>query len=164
MNNDRIIMELLNRVLVLEEKVEHLSKLLEQENPPQRSVPADNVFPQNAYDSKDTTKYLFNGVPYGKGRLVLAVIKEYVRLNPEMTALELTSSFSPKIQGSLGVVRTLEDARDLSSDYERRFFTRENELIHTATEDCVVCSQWGKFNINNFIRRAEELGFTITTI
>ena len=71
MNNDRIIMELLNRVLVLEEKVEHLSKLLEQEKPQQCSVPAANVFPQNAYDPRTQQNTCLTAFPTEKGGLFL---------------------------------------------------------------------------------------------
>lgn len=167
MDNERIIIELLNRVLILEDKVDKLTKIISQEKllPDFTSESNTNSMIPNNVDQKDTTKYLFKGSPYGKGRLVLAVVKEYMLRHPELNAIELTSSsFAPRIQGALGVVRTLYFAKDYCSDYEKRFFTKENEIIHTSTEDCVVCSQWGKFNINNFIRRAEELGFNITAI
>lgn len=168
MDNERIIIELLNRVLILEDKVDKLTKIISQEKLlPEFTTPGPNTnsMLSNNVDQKDTTKYLFNGSPYGKGRLVLAVVKEYMLQHPDLNAIELTSSsFAPRIQGALGVVRTLNFAKDYCSDYEKRFFTKENEIIHTSTEDCVVCSQWGKFNINNFIRRAEELGFNITAI
>ncbi len=166
MDNERIIIELLNRVLILEDKVDKLTKIISQEKllPDFTSESNTNSMLTNNVDQKDTTKYLFKGSPYGKGRLVLAVVKEYMLQHPDLNAIELTSSFAPRIQGALGVVRTLNFAKDYCSDYEKRFFTKENEIIHTSTEDCVVCSQWGKFNINNFIKRAEELGFNITTI
>lgn len=166
MDNERIIIELLNRVLILEDKVDKLTKIISQEKllPDFTSESSTNSMFTNNVDQKDTTKYLFKGSPYGKGRLVLAVVKEYMLQHPDLNAIELTSSFAQRIQGALGVVRTLNFAKDYCSDYEKRFFTKENEIIHTSTEDCVVCSQWGKFNINNFIRRAEELGFNITTI
>lgn len=166
MDNERIIIELLNRVLILEDKVDKLTKIISQEKllPDFTSESSTNSMLPNNVDQKDTTKYLFNGSPYGKGRLVLAVVKEYMLQHPDLNAIELTSSFAQRIQGALGVVRTLNFAKDYCSDYEKRFFTKENEIIHTSTEDCVVCSQWGKFNINNFIRRAEELGFNITAI
>ena len=113
---------------------------------------------------KDKTKYLFNNMLYGKSRLVLAVVKKYVEDNPDITARTLESTFDKRIQGSLGVVRLYSEAKQTSTQYERRFFCSSGEIIHTSTEDCVVCSQWGKFNIDNFILRAEELGMKITKI
>lgn len=101
---------------------------------------------------------------YGKNRLVLAVVKKYVKENNGITAAELMMVFGKSLQGSLGVVRTLDDVKNSYLDYERRFFCKPNEVIQTSTEVCVVCTQWAKFNINNLIARAKELEIQITTV
>lgn len=44
--------------------------------------------------SKDYTKYQFNGGIYGKGRLVLAVVQDYVEKHPTVTVPELQKTFT----------------------------------------------------------------------
>jgi len=51
----------------------------------------------------DNTKYIFNDIEYGKDRLVLAVIKQYV-LDKEPDLNKLKQVFSSSLQGSLDVV------------------------------------------------------------
>ena len=107
---------------------------------------------------------MLNGVRYGKNRLALAIVSEYCKTVPNVTATTLMATFDRSLQGSLGVIRTLTDVKNSYEDYERRFFCQPSEVIHTQTEDCVVCTQWGIANIGNIIARAKELGINITTI
>ena len=100
------------------------------------------------YGRKDTTKYLLDGRRYGKNRLALAIVKKYVAQHPEITSKQLMSIFDKSIQGSLGVVRTIEDAMQACADSERRFFMKKEDIIYTANGACVVCTQWGIFNID----------------
>lgn len=177
MDYDRIIIELMNRISILEEKVE----LLENSNLPveetnkqsnQTFLPASKAkadempkqYSSPTYNTRDSTKYMFDGARYGKNRLVLAIVKKYVDSHPNISSDELISTFDKSLQGSLGVVRTVQDVKQSYTDSERRFFLRPNEVIDTSTEQCAVCTQWGSFNIGNIIARARELGMTITEI
>lgn len=122
-------------------------------------------------DTKDNTKYNFNGVLYPKSRLVLAVVKRYVEDNPGAIYSELKKAFPDVIHGSarLGVVRTIGEARKIYDDTgTARHFIKDEEVIDTADESIAVCNQWGinkndeyNSNINKFIRRAKELGYKI---
>jgi len=177
MDYDRIILELLNRISILEEKV----KVLENSNIPKGEIneqseqlfspslkaeipkqPKQYNIPTN--NGRDNTKYMLDGVRYGKNRLVLAIVKKYVVSYPDITAEELMLTFDKSLQGSFGVVRTVQDVVHSYADSKRRFFLRPNEVIDTSTEQCAVCTQWGSFNIKNIITRAKELGMTITEI
>lgn len=158
MNYDRIILDLIDRVSALEDEVEILKK---EKNLFGETSNANDLNETSTYNGRDKTKYVFNGAKYGKNRLVLAVVKMFSESNQGISAQALMSTFDKSLQGSLGVVRTLSDVKENYSDYERRFFCRPNEIISTTTEDCVVCSQWGAFNIKSFIIRAKELGFEI---
>lgn len=113
---------------------------------------------------RDTTKFILDGKKYGKNRLVLAIIKKYVAMNPDISAEKLLLTFDRSLQGSLGVVRTLEDVKENCSDYKTRFFTAPDEIIHTSSKDCVVCTQWGIGNIGNIVIRAEQLGIQVQVI
>lgn len=173
MNYDRIILELMGRVAVLEDEVKMLKA--EQENRKTDLNIHDNLFDKESvvvqvrdsgqsYNGRDTTKYILDGKRYGKNRLVLAVVKKYMEQNPNVSSGKLMLVFDKSLQGALGVIRTLQDVKDSYSDYERRFFCQPDEIIHTATEDCVVCTQWSKFNIDSIIARAKELGINITVL
>lgn len=163
MKYDRIILELMDRVSRLESEIDLLKQNLSQ---------TENVSEFHNLQlvsgtplaTKDTTKYIMDGKRYGKNRLVLAVVHKYVSLHPNLSATQLMTIFDRSLQGSLGVVRTLEDVKNNYADYERRFFCQPTEIVCTTTEKCVVCTQWGKFNIGNFIARARQLDITIDEI
>lgn len=162
MNNERIILEMLDRIKILEEEIEKLKNA---------SISYDktinyNIIPEKYKQSigiKDSTKYIFNGVRYGKNRLVLNVVKEYVRRNPNVTVLELEKIFDYSLQGNKnhGVLKQKKEAIQIS-DYKKRFFA--DEEIKVIDGIVLVCTQWGIANINNFISRAEQLNFNIKKI
>lgn len=165
MNYDRIILELLDRVSILEEEVAMLksdksaiSSLTEQEKVTE--IP----YSTHITNGRDTTKYMLDGVRYGKNRLVLAIVKKYMESHSNTSASSLMMIFDKSLQGSLGVVRTVNEVRNSYVDSERRFFLRNEEIIKTTTEPCAVCSQWGSFNINNIIARARELGIDVKVL
>ena len=97
--------------------------------------------------SRDHTKYNFNNEKYGKGRLVLAVVKQYVDDHPNTTFDELLEKFPKRRQGSLGVFEEISKIQD-----DTRYFCKDNEII-TLNDDTkiAVCSEWAKSNIDNFI-------------
>lgn len=121
----------------------------------------EQVSPKN----RDVKKYDFNEQTYGKGRLVLAVVKEYISNNPITSFGELLKIFPKNIQGSMGVFSHQEDAQDI---YERtghkRHFVKPNELIQLS--DCVIAvsTEWGTSNINNLIQQAQSIGYTISPL
>ena len=161
MNYDRIILELLDRVSVLEKEVSALKA--SNERYCVQDIQEDRGA-EGTYNGKDTTKYMMDGRRYGKNRLALAIVQKYVSLHPEVSAQQLMTVFDKSLQGSLGVIRTVKDAKNAYVDSERRFFMQPDEVIQTVTEDCVVCTQWGAFNIDFMVTRARELGFQITKV
>lgn len=170
MNYDRVILELLDRVSALEETVAQLkANAKNNANDIGAAHRIESGYEQKgdlsvSLSGKDTTKYIFEGKQYGKNRLVLAVIQKYVSTTPGISAEKLIATFDKSIQGSFGVVRLAKEVKYAYIDHERRFFFQPHEIIHTSTEDCVVCTQWGKFNIDNFLARAKQLGMHIQTV
>jgi hypothetical protein len=75
-------------------------------------VTTDTFF-KNTSNSKDITKYKFNGETFGKGRLVLAVMKHHIELNPELTYAELEKQIPKHNQGSLGVFYSASEANEI---------------------------------------------------
>ena len=111
---------------------------------------------------RDTTKYKFNDSLYGKGRLVLAVIKQYVSDNPDLTYDDLQSAFPKKLQGSIGVFNKLSYVISRYGDKNhKRHFIKDDEVIGLSDCHIAVSTEWGAGNINNFIEQAKAHGYSI---
>ena len=107
---------------------------------------------------RDTSKYTFNGKAHAKGRLVLAVVKDYVSKNPDTTFDELKKAFPDEWQaggaksGNRAVFVRLSDAEKLFEDKgHRRHFFKEGETIQLSDEVIAVSNQWGIGNIGDFV-------------
>ena len=118
---------------------------------------------QDNSSNRDKTKYMFNGKVLAKNRLVLNVIKEYVKQNnPSLS--DLQQVFNKTLQGSRMVVEGLDTLKKIA-DYKKRYFTDESDILTLANgENACVCTQWGIFNIKKFILVAKNLGFVIDEI
>ncbi len=158
---DSLLLELWERVQRLESEVEALKRARVGEYPLEGEKTLD-VGESPALKKKDTTKYVFQENTYGKSRLVLAVVKAYVKANPRVTCSELGNIFEVGLQGTFGVVIKKEYAIRRCADPEKRFFMKPEEEIRLIDGTMCVCTQWGKENINNFINKAKRLGFSIS--
>ena len=117
---------------------------------------------KNTDSIRDTSKYQFDGETYGKGRLVLAVVKKYASMKPDVDNSALEKVFPKDWQGSSGVFTTLDKANKIFSETGRkRHFLKPDEVIALVDEKVVVSSQWGVGNIDRFIQEAVKLGFDI---
>lgn len=114
---------------------------------------------------RDKTKYKFNGVTYGKGRLVLAVVSQYVEDHQDINFEEVQAAFPKELQGSIGVVNRLDYVLTKWHAYDKkRHFTKDNEVIKMNNEDIAVCTEWGIDNIGSFINKARLNGYEITEV
>jgi len=115
-------------------------------------------------DDKDYSKYNLDGkFVGGKGQLVLAVVKAYVKKHPNITMKEINDVFRGLLSEKLGFVDTYDNAKTKfrGQKKEKRHFLKY-PIILSNGQKIVVSTEWGKSNIPNFITRATELGFTIT--
>ncbi|WP_220452545.1 hypothetical protein [Colwellia sp. RSH04] len=113
--------------------------------------------------ANDNTKYLFNGNSYGKGRLVHAVVKQFIE-KEQPTIEQLKTAFPKSLQGSIGVFHTQHEydkRKQSSNDNKERFFIKVADLLTVGGEGIVVCIEWGKGNIELFVEHALKLGFDI---
>lgn len=143
----------------------HVPKELETHK---TSVSSKQISPQKTSpqkSGKDFTKYLFNGERYGKGRLVLAVVMDYIKNNPSATISELKKKFPDETQYDtfmtqrFGVVQT--ESYVKSMKWEKRFYIKPEEKIHLADETVLVSKEWGAGNIDKFLAVAEKNGIKI---
>ena len=112
------------------------------------------------YTKKDHSKFEFQNQEYKKGKLVHAVVKQYVENNPTKKFDELKEIFPDKLEGgSYGVFDTLENVnerRKKSKSDKARFHTKEDELISIPNVIIATCSQWGIGNIQNFVKHVND--------
>lgn len=148
------IENLTKRIELLEEKVAFLT--------PVKTKTIANTKQSTEKIVRDKTRYMFNGKVYPKNKLVLAVVQEYVKQNPQVSYEKLSTVFDKSLQGSLGVVRLYEEVKT-RNDVSKRFFTK-NIIKLSSGQEVVVCTQWGVFNIDQFILRAKSLDFNIAVI
>ncbi len=107
---------------------------------------------------RDTSKLKFNGELYGKGRLVLAVVKKYVEDNPKTTLTKLKEIFPNELQPRYGVVEEVSKAKKISADRDR-FFLKPEDLIKVGDKKIAVCNQFGSHNLP--LKHFKSLGFVI---
>ena len=158
MEYNELILDMLNRIVKLEKEVE----LLKKEKTASEEI-SKETFVEERTVQRDKTRYMFNGNVYLKNKLVLAVLKDYVSKNQNITCNDLKTDFDKSLQGSIGVVEYEYIAKQ-RKDYQVRFFAKEEEILRLVDGNMIVCSQWGILNISNFIKRAEQLGYEIEQI
>lgn len=123
-----------------------------------------DTFFRDASPIFDRTKYRFNGALFGKGRLVLAVLKQYVESHPGITYSGLTTEFPKNLQGALGCFGSVEEAKEIvdrTPTHRNRHFPAPEDLIEIQDATIAVCNQWGIGNIGAFISKASQLGYNI---
>ena len=157
MNYDRVIVELLDRISLLEEKTERLEKIIAQQ-PFSDAAGTEGVEPK----TRDKTKYIIDGRTCLKNRLVLEVVKKYVVEHSGITFNALRDVFYDKLQGSFGVVRM---KSDIEQQKQIRYFYKDADTITLVDGTKVVVSnQWGKDNIKAFVVLAKSFGYKIQEI
>jgi len=109
------------------------------------------------------TKYLFNDKLLNKGRLVFEVVKHYNESNRHLTFEELQKKFSSNLQGSTGVINSLDFVNQKYSESERkRHFVDEDDILISADKiQFVVSTEWGIGNINNIVELARKENYKI---
>ena len=118
-------------------------------------------------NGRDNTKYSIDGgINYfGKNRIVREIIIRYLESHPKLTYRQLEQIFPDEMQGSYGVVRSLDELHEMEhdrKDLETRYLMKEEELLKTADGvRFAVCNQWGAYNIPNIFRVMEKWGWNV---
>lgn len=113
---------------------------------------------------RDRTKYSLNGKGrLGKGRLALAIVKLFVKKNPNLTYDEIKRRVPLYIETCENIERAKADSADKSKD--RRWFEEELDLMVSADGvKFAFTTQIGKFNVGEIIKFGEEQGFDIQEV
>ena len=163
MDLTNVILEMQSRIIQLEQEVAQLKQQMATVSLLNSVAENDSKESANTVRTRDKTRYIFREEAYLKNRLVLAVVQAFVAENYPISKEELLRVFPKQLQGSIGVVADIETAKQ-RKDYDLRFFTDDDEIVHLSNGEMVVCSQWGILNIPNFVEHARTLGYEIKEI
>ena len=112
---------------------------------------------------KDVTRYHFKGKQLKKRQLVLECIKQYIADTGMKDPEALLEVFPDHIQGSLGVIRSAEQAEQYSNATEHYYF-KDEDVLRLNGGIYVVSKDWTVKNIDRFIEVMEILGYEIKPI
>jgi hypothetical protein len=119
----------------------------------------DETEPAPAKKGRNNQKFKFNGEEYGKGRLVLAVVRQYIEDHkPTLTLKKLKEAFPDELLKRFGVWK--EDGNEVASA-RPRYFIAEADQVKVKGKVIVVCNQWTSENIQPFLKTAKALGYKI---
>lgn len=141
----------------------------------------NNVIPQNQQETKpddsnilapetakkreyDYTEYSIDGGQFlGKNKFVYAAVSLYVKQHPNATFADLEKAFPPELQGSFGVIRTMEYIKEKNYN-GRRYFKEPEYVLHSGDNiPFAVSTEWGKGNIEKFVKAVKQLGYHVET-
>ena len=98
---------------------------------------------------------------------MLAAVRRYVEDYRPATFDELKEAFPDYFQGSLGVVKLIDEVSDKYKGIGgvKRYFVKEDEIIRLESgEKVIVCTQWGT-NIDGFIKHTTRVtGYRIEKV
>jgi hypothetical protein len=118
-------------------------------------------------NTRDKTKYIINGKGkrLAKNRFVLELVREYLKKNPSSFS-SLQNVFLDEYQGSTGVINTLESVEiKYANKGNKRHFIAPDEILESSDNiKFVVCTEWGKDNINNIVDLGRKQGFEIAEV
>lgn len=105
---------------------------------------------------RDYTKYRFNEMELGKGRLALEIIKYHFYQNQDKPVQSLINNFAI-INHSQPILERLKIAQNHARAKGRaRYFLNDNDILRTSDGAYVISSQWSKTNIEELIEFASN--------
>ena len=127
---------------------------------PIQTLPTDDT-KKRVYDH---TGYSLEGGEFlGKNKFVYAVVSTYVEQHPKATFADIERAFPPELQGSFGVVQTMDYIKE--RNFKGRRYFKEPEYVLRSGDGIpfAVSTEWGKGNIRNFLKVVRQLGYRVET-
>src|SRR5690606_39064646 len=111
-------------------------------------------------ETRDSSKYKFEGEEYGKGPLVKAVVARYVADNPKTTYKQLKEIFPDELLKRFGIFQDEKTAKEIAPK-GKRYFEKPEQMIKLKDRSIIVCNQFTLDNIQPFLKVAKTLGYKI---
>lgn len=127
---------------------------------PIQTLPTDDT-KKRVYDH---TGYSLEGGEFlGKNKFVYAVVSTYVEQHPKATFADIERAFPPELQGSFGVVQTMDYIKE--RNFKGRRYFKEPEYVLRSGDGIpfAVSTEWGKGNIGRFLKAVRQLGYRVET-
>lgn len=135
------------------------AKELKEKKVPKVKLPKAQK-PSKEKGDRDRSGFSFNGEQYGKGPLVLAILREHVRANPKITFDLLKKTFPDELLKGYGIFQSYEKAIEISK-VRKRFFLNDSQLVRLKDKNIAICNQFSSDNIMPFLGHARKLGYVI---
>lgn len=140
------------------------------------NIPLEIIYDEEVPETKRATSgkvkrtmYSLNGsAPLAKNRAVLETVRLFLQQFPDASFDEVAEMFPASLQGSYGVVRTLEDVKERSlrnKTENNRWFLDPSEILTSSDGvQLVVSTEWGD-QFPKFQKHvAENFGWTLTDV
>lgn len=140
--------------------------LVKPQTPQENQHNPTNILPPETTKKReyDYTEYSIEGGQFlGKNKFVYAAVSLYVKQHPNATFADLEKAFPPELQGSFGVIRTMEYIKEKNYN-GRRYFKEPEYVLHSGDNiPFAVSTEWGKGNIEKFLKAVKQLGYHVET-
>lgn len=117
---------------------------------------------QKNLNSKDYSKYLFNGLELNKRKLVLELIKTHIKNNNILSLEDLLFDFPQELRKGRKMYKRYDEV--IQTNDKNRYFSEVDEVLDLTDGKFVISNQWGAGNIQAILDRADELGYEIEVV
>lgn len=117
---------------------------------------------QKNLNSKDYSKYLFNGLELNKRKLVLELIKTHIKNNNILSLEDLLFDFPQELRKGRKMYKRYDEV--IQTNEKNRYFSEVDEVLDLTDGKFVISNQWGAGNIQAILDRADELGYEIEIV
>ena len=117
---------------------------------------------QKNLNSKDYSKYLFNGLELNKRKLVLELIKTHIKNNNILSLEDLLFDFPQELRKGRKMYKRYDEV--IQTNDKNRYFSEVAEVLDLTDGKFVISNQWGAGNIQAILDRADELGYEIEIV
>ncbi len=117
---------------------------------------------QKNLNSKDYSKYLFNGLELNKRKLVLELIKTHIKNNNILSLEDLLFDFPQELRKGRKMYKRYDEV--IQTNDKNRYFSEVDEVLDLTDGKFVISNQWGAGNIQAILDRADELGYEIEIV
>lgn len=132
----------------------------EQEQPSAKHETEQTGVVSPKSETRDSSKYKFEGEEYGKGPLVRAVVSKYIEDNPKTTYKQLKEVFPDELLKRFGIFQDEQTAKSIAPK-GKRYFEKPEQMIKLKDRQIMVCNQFTLANIQPFLKVARTLGYKI---
>lgn len=117
---------------------------------------------QKNLNSRDYSKYLFNGLELNKRKLVLELIKTHIKNNNILSLEDLLFDFPQELRKGRKMYKRYDEV--IQTNDKNRYFSEVDEVLDLTDGKFVISNQWGAGNIQTILDRADELGYEIEIV